>query len=234
MRHRESPETSVWISNTDMITGVLVIFLFLAVILTHQAEEQKREIEAIAQQSTHAAEELKRNLDEAFTDEEKEKYHLHYNGEIGAVCFEDASSHFVAGSADIPAGFKVELQNFLPKYLNAIAKCNPDNIKEIRIEGHTSSEWGLGGSQADAYFKNMKLSQDRTRAILDETMSMEELKDKKAFLQAKLTANGLSSSHLRYKPDGTEDKEASRRIEFRVVPEEKRYMDQVKKIMKIE
>ena len=72
MRHRESPETSVWISNTDMITGVLVIFLFLAVILTHQAEEQKREIEAIAQQSTHAAEELKRNLDEAFTDEEKE------------------------------------------------------------------------------------------------------------------------------------------------------------------
>ena len=57
MRHKESPETSVWISNTDMITGVLVIFLFLAVILTHQAEEQKRAIRASAQHSTHAAEE---------------------------------------------------------------------------------------------------------------------------------------------------------------------------------
>ncbi len=233
MRHKESPETSVWISNTDMITGVLVIFLFLAVILTHQAEEQKRAIEAIAQQSTHAAEELKENLDEAFTEEEKERYHLHYNGEIGAVYFEDASSHFVAGSSEIPDGFRKELRIFLPKYLNAIAKCNPDNIKEIRIEGHTSSEWGLGGSQTDAYFKNMQLSQDRTRAILNETMSLPEMQDKRDFLQAKLTANGLSSSHLRYKSDGTEDKEASRRIEFRVVPEEKRYMDQVKEIMNI-
>ena len=79
----------------------------------------------------------------------------------------------------------------------------------------------------------MQLSQDRTRAILNETMSLPEMQDKRDFLQAKLTANGLSSSHLRYKSDGTEDKEASRRIEFRVVPEEKRYMDQVKEIMNI-
>ena len=38
-----------------------------------------------------------------------------------------------------------------------------------------------------------------------------------SWLKARLTANGLSSSRLVLKPNGTEDETRSRRVEFRVV-----------------
>ena len=61
----------------------------------------------------------------------------------------------------------------------------------------------------------MELSQDRTRAVLQYCFSL--MKDEDVlWLKGLVTANGLSSSHLILTKSGEEDKDLSRRVEFRV------------------
>ncbi len=61
----------------------------------------------------------------------------------------------------------------------------------------------------------MELSQDRTRKVLEFVLRNEKLDGNKDWIRERLTANGLSSSKL-VAPNGIEDKEKSRRVEFRV------------------
>ena len=90
-----------------------------------------------------------------------------------------------------------------------------ESIEEIRVEGHTSSEWSEEVDEETAYFHNMKLSQDRTRSVLQYCLSV--IDDEQVGLWARryITANGLSSSRLVYDAGGNENKEKSRRVEFR-------------------
>ena len=93
-----------------------------------------------------------------------------------------------------------------------------DDIAEIRIEGHTSSEWTENTSPEAAYIHNMKLSQGRTRSVLEYVLQIPSIKQSQTiqdWLKLHLTANGLSSSKL-IAPNGIENKKESRRVEFRV------------------
>ncbi|MHB8423494.1 MAG: hypothetical protein ACYDAM_12165, partial [Leptospirales bacterium] len=91
-----------------------------------------------------------------------------------------------------------------------------NSIREIRIEGHTSSVWNDISSSDDAYFKNMELSQARTRSTLQYVLTLPTVQNKKDWLRQLLTANGLSSSKLIYDKNGKEDSLISQRVEFRV------------------
>ena len=73
-------------------------------------------------------------------------------------------------------------------------------------------------SPLDAYFRNMELSQERTREVLRFGLAHAPVAPElRNWAQSRITANGLSSSRVRQRADGTEDREASRRVEFRVV-----------------
>lgn len=82
-------------------------------------------------------------------------------------------------------------------------------------------------SSDEAYIKNMELSQSRTRAIVNFALSMPELQAYHELIKDKLTANGLSSSRTIKKEDGSEDAEASRRIQFRVVTNDEAVLNQI-------
>jgi outer membrane protein OmpA-like peptidoglycan-associated protein len=90
------------------------------------------------------------------------------------------------------------------------------SIEEVRIEGHTSSVWNHTTPPDDAYFKNMELSQERTRAVLQNVLGLAEIDSDRHWLQPLLTANGLSSSRPVLNADGTENRDRSRRVEFRI------------------
>ena len=108
------------------------------------------------------------------------------------------------------------LDSFFPRYINLIYTKYKDKVTEIRIEGHTSSEWEDGVDKKVSYFKNMELSQDRTRNVLEYVMNMESLSKYEDWLIDNITANGMSYSHRIFK-ENIEDKDASRRVEFRVI-----------------
>jgi outer membrane protein OmpA-like peptidoglycan-associated protein len=89
-------------------------------------------------------------------------------------------------------------------------------IREIRIEGHTSSEWGPDSSPLDAYFSNMALSQQRTQEVLRYAYGLNAVQQS-GWFRERVAAVGLSSSRLVRDAQGAEDAEASRRVEFSVL-----------------
>jgi outer membrane protein OmpA-like peptidoglycan-associated protein len=132
-----------------------------------------------------------------------------------SVKFKSPEVLFSPGSSKLQPKFKVILTDFFPRYVNILTnKKYKDDIEEIRIEGHTSSEWSSDATPEQAYFYNMELSQDRTREVL-EFCFKHTVKDDRQWIRERLTANGLSSSKLVINND-MEDKEKSRRVEFRV------------------
>ena len=62
----------------------------------------------------------------------------------------------------------------------------------------------------------MDLSQARTRSTLGFVMGLDEVKENKKWLKQYLTANGLSSAKVIRDEQGIENKDKSRRVEFKV------------------
>jgi outer membrane protein OmpA-like peptidoglycan-associated protein len=123
---------------------------------------------------------------------------------------------FQKGKASLNKEFRNILENFFPRYINVIHSKYKLNIEEIRIEGYTSSEWTGSNNELDSYFNNMKLSQERTRNVLQYVMNLEKTNYCQDWLIEHLTANGMSYSHRYFNENGEEDMEKSRRVEFKI------------------
>ena len=94
---------------------------------------------------------------------------------------------------------KIYLADFFPRYIEILSKADyKEEIEEIRIEGHTSSEWQDQVPIDVAFMNNMELSQNRARNVLDYVLEIDnpKISRNKIWLKKKVTANGLSSSHL--------------------------------------
>ena len=128
--------------------------------------------------------------------------------------------------AEVRPKFKRILYDFFPRYIKILTETKnaageykyKDDIAEIRIEGHTSSEWSEHVTPHQAYILNMQLSQGRTRRVLNFVLQNHkpEIRLHREWIKDHLTANGLSSSKPVPNPDGTENPQESRRVEFRV------------------
>jgi outer membrane protein OmpA-like peptidoglycan-associated protein len=142
--------------------------------------------------------------------------------------FDQQDVLFDTGRAALKDSFKRILNDFFPRYVRIISDPKYRNtVKEIRIEGHTSSVWNGAANADDAYFHNMELSQSRTRSTLQYVLLLPQVADQKAWLTTRLTANGLSSSQtLRY-ADGSENVEASQRVEFKVRTDAESRLDEI-------
>ena len=72
-------------------------------------------------------------------------------------------------------------------------------------------------SPEEAYFRNMELSQARTRSVLFFVQSLKATNEDEAWIRRNVAAVGLSSSRLVKDANGNEDQERSRRVTFRVI-----------------
>lgn len=99
----------------------------------------------------------------------------------------------------------------------AVIKQFETAIEEVRIEGHTSSDWDTATGEAEAYFKNMWLSQGRTRSVLEYVYNLPTVTEDRMWVKANLAAVGFSFSRLVVDETGREDRDASRRVVFRIV-----------------
>lgn len=215
MKNRHNEDGEHWLSVSDMMSGLMVIFLFIAITYMMNAKHEKDKIVEIAVTYeknkdiiyTRLVYEFKSDLD---------KWNAEIDRDSLSVRFKTPDILFDIGKSDIKPQFKVILNSFFPRYINVL-KDYTQEIEEIRIEGHTSSDWAGGYFSPDeSYFKNMALSQERTRATLEYCLLLPQISEKRTWIKSVLTANGLSSSKLIYKNDKTEDAARSRRVEFRI------------------
>ncbi len=206
-----------WKSITDMMAGLMMVFMLIAIGFMWQTEEEKDAISQIAV----AYDRSKTKLNEALVDEFKNDL-PRWGAEILAdntVRFKEPEILFAVNSASIKDGFQDILRDFFPRYVEILSREEfREDVAEIRIEGHTSSDWGGASTREEAYIKNARLSQDRSFSVLDYVFSMSSKENvERDWLVAVLRANGLSFANPVLNADGSEDNERSRRVEFRVL-----------------
>jgi outer membrane protein OmpA-like peptidoglycan-associated protein len=206
----------------DLMACLLMIFILLLSatllqlqITTGATVDRAQQVRDIANTYQNIREDLYHALYEEFKND-LPKWGAEIHKETLTVRFREPNIYFDTGKDTLKDEFKVVLRDFFPRYLNLLHQEKyREHIDEIRIEGHTSSEWTLDAKGKDPYFLNMKLSQGRTRSVLEFCLGEIGNPDLRTWARSKITANGLSSSKL-IMVSGVEDKEASRRVEFRV------------------
>ena len=98
MRKRENDETSIWISNTDLMSGLLVLFLFIAILMNQGLSEAQDEIKKITGASNEVRRELQESIKQNFSAEEIKRYNLDQENNVGAASFDKGDGRFLVGS----------------------------------------------------------------------------------------------------------------------------------------
>ena len=205
-----------WIPLSDLMTGLMVIFLLIAVMYMLKVEADKDRIRNIAIAYNEIRDGLFIDLHNEFNND-LIRWHAQLIKSDLTVRFTEPEVLFATGSSDLKPEFKTILSDFFPRYVRILTSPKYRSaITEIRIEGHTSSDWTGQTSAQDAYFHNMELSQARTRSTLSYVLGLPSVETDRAWLTRYLTANGLSSSRPILDANHHEDAERSRRVEFRV------------------
>ncbi len=220
-KRKQKNNDSVWSAISDLMSGLMIVFLFISVIFMSKVidentniKKQQQTVENIVTTYEESKENIYKDLYNEF-EGDMESWHMEIDKD-GTIRFKEPEVFFNKGESELKDQFKDILNSFFPRYINVVYDNYKDKVKEIRIEGHTSSEWEEGAETKVAYFKNMELSQDRTRNVLEYVMNLPSLSKYEDWLIDNITANGMSYSQRIYK-DNVEDKDASRRVEFRVI-----------------
>ncbi|MHB8544331.1 MAG: OmpA/MotB family protein [Leptospirales bacterium] len=204
-----------WIPLSDLMTGLMMVFLFIAITYMIKVDAATYKIKQIAIRYDQLHTDLYIDLQKEFKND-LPKWGAELHKDL-SVRFKEPDVLFDTGSDRLKPKFMNILNDFFPRYIAILFSDKYKNsIREIRIEGHTSSVWNDISSSDDAYFKNMELSQARTRSTLQYVLTLPTVQNKKDWLRQLLTANGLSSSKLIYDKNGKEDSLRSQRVEFRV------------------
>ena len=210
---RNQESESQWLSISDLMAGLMVVFMFIAVAFMLNVQKDKDRIEGIAFEY--------RDTQLAIYEALKSEFQVDMNAwgadlhpETLTFTFRSPDILFQEGEDEINEKYSALLDEFAPRYFNILTPFYHE-IKELRIEGHTSSGWGTLASK-EAYFKNMDLSQKRTQSVLSHLYSSPYVTDE-LFVRNKLVAVGYSSSRPEPLSDKSEDPIASRRVSFTVI-----------------
>ena len=221
----------------DLMAGLLLIFiLVLSFLMLDLMEKEKRDdkMQQVLLKifTDYAA--LRQNLYLALETEFKKdlkQWNAILDRQTLSLRFREPTVLFAQGEDEVKLKFREILDDFFPRYIQILKSPEyVDAIAEIRIEGHTSSEWDENVSPEEAYIFNMELSQDRTRSVLQYVLQIPEIRESKGWLQQQLTANGLSSSKLITHSNSTENSEESRRVEFRVRTDAEKQLEKIKEL----
>lgn len=199
-----------WISVSDLMSGLMMVFLFIAVAYMYNMQN-------IAKSYVDTKKEIYNSLYVEFKDDLKKKdWSASIDPKALTITFNAPNIQFATNKTEIKQEYKNVLRDFFPRYLKVLMQYQ-DNINEVRIEGHTDSRWFDAIDSNHAYFKNMALSQDRSRAVLEHVYLLQSVKNYEKWMKENIAAVGFSSAKTIKNADGTENDVASRRVSFRVI-----------------
>ena len=197
-----------------------------------QLEEDRR----VAREYDNIKEQLYQSLMRAFGSR-LASWHATIDRDTLSIRFQAPDIMFDEGRSELKKGYEDILDEFFPKYIEVLNRYR-DDIEEVRIEGHTNSNSPADSScpagRNCGYYYNMELSQNRARAVLQYCMNMDRVASEKGWLVKRLTANGLSFSHMICLDgkesgcaEGSEDKQLSRRVEFRIRTDAEKQLESI-------
>lgn len=204
-----------WLSISDLMSGLMIVFLFISIAFMRYISIEKDKIRNIAVAYQENQVSIYNALNQEFK-KDLNKWDATIDPNALTFQFNSPEVLFATGKHDITDKFSDILSDFIPRYLHVLEQYKP-SIQEIRIEGHTSSEWHNANTDK-AYFFNMKLSQGRTIAVLEYIYKLPALSEiQREWIKSSFAAVGFSSSKVKFDDKGIEDKVRSRRVTFRVI-----------------
>jgi len=213
---------NVWMSVSDLMTGLMVIFLFITVAYIKRVHSDQSMLKDFVENK----QELHDKLVEKFKTESDKKI-ITIGGDL-TMRFQRAETLFDDGSWTLRPEFEKQLSTILPKYLDVILSDSLKyKIKEIRIEGHTNNI-PFPQLNSDPYIANLILSQRRAQSVMEYLRNMPEYQqysdEDQRLLDHWFTATGYSYGHaldkngeLSFTSGKAVDPALSRRVEFRIV-----------------
>lgn len=206
---KQTTSEASWLSVADMMSGLMMVFLLIAVLYIAKLRVEYQALQGVT-------EEICGELTKEFQ-KEKDEWNMSICQGGLLISFQD-DSVFERGQYKLKREFKDILDIFFPRFMK-IVMSNSSDISELRIEGHTSSEF-TRTSENNSYLLNTKLSQDRSYSVMNYVFKIISDVDMHSWMRKNLTAHGLSSSKLVYKiNEGNskiEDSVRSRRVEFKI------------------
>jgi outer membrane protein OmpA-like peptidoglycan-associated protein len=233
-----SSNESNWISFSDIMTGLMVIFMFIAISYIIEVQKKQKERDLIFEEFKATKEQLYAELKNEFKDDFKE-WQVELDKDL-SIKFTNPEVLFESGETNIRPYFTQILSEFLPRYFSILLQDKyKNNIAEIRIEGHTDTVAALKFDN-DPYIGNMILSQLRSVEVLKYFRNMNYYKNlsskDKQRLQFWITANGLSfgrtlddNKQLTAFTGKKANNNYSRRVEFRIITTSETLIEQVLK-----
>lgn len=213
---------NVWLSVSDLMTGLMIIFLFVAIAYISKVKHQQNELADYVETRDSLHSKLVREF---------EGDTLRWQMSIGrdlSMKFKNPTVLFAQGSSQLTPGFKEILDEFLPRYFDILIHDSlRSKIQEIRIEGHTDNV-PMPQKDKDPYIANVMLSQERALSVLRYFRSMEAFAkytpEEQQLMEFWLTSNGLSygkalddNGEFTQKSKNDINKQLSRRVEFKIV-----------------
>ena len=223
-----APETDnpFALSTGDLMSALLLIFVLLLAATLLIIRENEAETRSIVTAYEALQDSLYQDLLVEF-ESDLDLWSADLDRETLSIRFFEPQVLFEQGQSTVRPLFAQILSDFFPRYIAILQhERYRNNIEEIRIEGHTSSEWGQGISEEASYFNNMELSQNRTRSVLQFVLTTLDTAERREWARSLITANGLSSSQP-ILLNGREDPLASRRVEFRVRTDAERQLNEI-------
>lgn len=140
----------------------------------------------------------------------------------GAIRF-SSNILFEQGEYRLKEDSKKELSSLLISYIDALLLDEEirQHIDQIIIEGHTNSD--------GSYIHNLELSQKRALEVMK--FLYHNYPQNSSMLREYISASGRSFTNLMLLEDGTEDKDASRRIEIKFRIKNEKEISELKKFL---
>ncbi len=224
---------SQWISLSDMMTWLMLVFLLISVLVISEIQKKEKEKNRILIEYNNTKEDLFKELKKAYIEKEKE-WEMTIEDDL-SIKFTNPDVLFEPNVSTLTQGFKNILNEFIPLYISIVNdEKYKDSIIEVRIE------WHAGKCTDMEYMQCLELSQDRSNAVLlyifnhpNYVWISEENKRKLKFW---LTSNWMSNwrnldEHGEYIYYSKEDlsAEKSRRVEFRIITNSEALIEQIMK-----
>ena len=226
-----------WASLSDIMTVLMVIFMFIAITFMRQvqADQEERNKILIEYEETNIAlyDALKEEFENDFAEN---RWHAEL-GEDLSIRFLNEDVLFEYDSVILRDEFQRILEQFFPRYINILLDDRfSDKISEVRIEGHTDS--------VGSYMYNVDLSQRRTANVLNFLFYRNNseynrlTEEDQELMRYWFTTTGFSfgrtldsDGEYTFLSDRPEDSGRSRRVEFRIVTKSEEVVNQMLRML---
>lgn len=138
----------------------------------------------------------------------------------------DSQLMFETGKDAISPAGQAELSKLIPVYLSVLLRPEyKPYVAEVTVVGHTDSK--------GSYLFNLELSQNRALKVATYCLELPQLSaQQRDLLQDIITAKGRSFSDRIFNPDGSENMDASRRVEIQFRLKDSEMIQKMNEILK--